>query len=43
MSMKHPCRHHAKAAGNRRLKQKRLKEEKRALRERLADAAKAQK
>lgn len=36
MSMKHPERHHAKAAKNRRLKQQRLKEEKRALREQLA-------
>jgi hypothetical protein len=42
MAMKHPGRHHAKAANNRRLKQKQLKEERRALRQRLAEAKKAQ-
>ena len=42
MSMKHPGRHHAKAAASRRTKQKQLKAEKRALRDRLAEAQKAQ-
>lgn len=42
MSMKHPGRHHAKAAAKRREKQQKLKEEKRALRQRLAEAHKAQ-
>ena len=41
MSMKHPGRHHGKAAQLRRLKQQKLKEEKRALRARLAEAQKA--
>jgi len=42
MAMKHPRRHHAKAAKNRRVKQKALREEKRVLRQRLAEAQKAQ-
>ena len=42
MSMKHPERFHAKAAGKRRSKQQQLKAEKRALRQRLAEARKAQ-
>jgi hypothetical protein len=42
MAMKHPRRHHAKAATLRRAKQAQLKAEKRALRARLAEAQKAQ-
>ncbi len=42
MAMKHPGKHHAKAADKRRAKQQQLKAEKRALRQRLAEARKAQ-
>jgi hypothetical protein len=42
MAMKHPGRHHAKAADQRRTKQQQLKAEKRALRARLAEARMAQ-
>ncbi len=42
MSMKHPGRHHAKAATLRREKASKLKAEKRALRARLTEAQKAQ-
>ena len=41
MSMKHPERKHAKAAQNRRKKQRDLKQQKRELRERLAEKSKA--
>ncbi len=42
MSMKHPGRHHARAAASRRAKEKQQKAEKRALRERLSEAKKAE-
>lgn len=43
MAMKHPERYHKKAAQNRRKKQRKLRESKRALREKLAQTKDAEK